>query len=53
MELLREALRLDKTILHGRKRRVTLEEAKSSWTDVLSGVPQGPILFLLYINELR
>jgi len=45
MELLREAFRLDKIILHGRKQRVTLEVAKSSWTDVLSGVPQSPILF--------
>ena len=38
--------------ISGRKQRVSIKGTLSMWKEVLSGVPQSPVLFVVYVDYL-
>ena len=47
-----DALLMIYSSLTGRKQRVKVNGSFSTWRETCTGVPQGPLLFNIYINDL-
>ena len=47
-----QLLFLIQSFLKDRKQRTVLNGQSSNWGDISAGVPQGPLFFLVYINDL-
>jgi len=56
MDLVAKSLHVIQSFLTGRKQRVVVMGHESAWEWIVSSVPQGsvlgPILFLIYINDI-
>ena len=47
-----KSVELLRNYLTGRKQQIKLQGDLSSWADIQKGVPQGPLLFKFFINDI-
>ena len=47
-----DVLALLEDYLNNRKQRVVIKGQTSDWGEIKAGVPQGSVMFLIYINDL-
>ena len=46
------SIQLVTSYLEGKKQRVRFGNARSEWADIIKGVPQGPIFFNIFQNDM-